>query len=215
MAESREAIEAGDYERPLELARKALAAHAVLHGPAGKPELREEFLSSSIVAQATPPVHTNDESTGEGACGTIDFPGREDFVHDLLAKLAQRMMDLNETKHTEMDGFLTWLERHLGCPLDELSGKSLIRNYDDREKIADFDDLSRRLCSAANRRKIAGDPRSRDFQEAIQAEYEPSVQRLDEVNEALARTDELIDNIVYALYGLSEEEIAIVEESLA
>ena len=169
----------------------------------------------SIVAQATPPVDINDESTGEGACATIDFPGREDFVHDLLAKLAQRMMDLNETKHTEMDGFLTWLERHLGCPLDELSGKSLIRNYDDREKIADFDDLCRRLCSAANRRKIATDPRSRDFQEAIQAEYEPSMQRLDEINEALARTDELIDNIVYALYGLSEEEIAIVEESLA
>jgi len=32
--------------------------------------------------------------------------------------------------------------------------------------------------------------------------------------EALTRTDELIDQIVYALYGLTEEEIAIVEESV-
>ena len=147
--------------------------------------------------------------------GTPTGELREDFVHDLLAELAQRMMDLNETKHTEMEGFLTWLERHLGCPIDALSGKSLIRAYDDPEKIADFDDLSRRPCSALNRRKITGDPRSRDFQEPIQAEYEPSMQRLDEANEALAQTDELIDNIVYPLYGLTEDEIAIVEESLA
>ena len=176
-------------------------SHPAAHGPADRPELK--------------PGPSGRHGPSARQDGTPIRELREDFVHDLLAELAQRMMDLNQTKHTEMDGFLTWLERHLGCPLDELSGKSLIRNYDDREKIADFDDLCRRLWSAANRRKIAADPRSRDFQEALQAEYEPSMERLDEVNEALARTDELIDSIVYALYGLSEEEIAIVEESLA
>ena len=31
---------------------------------------------------------------------------------------------------------------------------------------------------------------------------------------ALERTDTLIDGIVYALYGLTDEEIAIVEESV-
>ena len=35
-----------------------------------------------------------------------------------------------------------------------------------------------------------------------------------EVAEALERTDNLIAQIVYALYGLIEEEIAIVEEAV-
>ena len=34
------------------------------------------------------------------------------------------------------------------------------------------------------------------------------------LEEALEKTDHLIDQIVYALYGLTAEEIAIVEESL-
>ena len=32
-----------------------------------------------------------------------------------------------------------------------------------------------------------------------------------QVTDALAKTDNLIDQIVYALYGLTEEEMAIVE----
>ena len=34
-----------------------------------------------------------------------------------------------------------------------------------------------------------------------------------EVAEALEKTDDLIDQIVYALYDLTDEEIAIAEES--
>jgi len=37
----------------------------------------------------------------------------------------------------------------------------------------------------------------------------------DGINAALAATDALIDRIVYALYGLGPDEIAIIEESLA
>jgi len=39
--------------------------------------------------------------------------------------------------------------------------------------------------------------------------------KLDALNDALRRTDDLIDRIVYALYGLGPDEIAIIEESLA
>ncbi|MCE5216456.1 Eco57I restriction-modification methylase domain-containing protein, partial [bacterium] len=56
------ALEAGDYDLPLALATQALATHALLHGPAGKPELREDPYWAEQIAGADP-----------------DFAGREDF----------------------------------------------------------------------------------------------------------------------------------------
>jgi len=54
----------------------------------------------------------------------------------------------------------------------------------------------------------------RDLQESMKREYDASMGKLDALNAALRRTDDLIDRIVYALYGLGPEEIAIIEESL-
>jgi hypothetical protein len=41
--------------------------------------------------------------------------------------------------------------------------------------------------------------------------YEESLQRVLPLKERLARTDRLIDQVVYRLYGLTEEEIGVVE----
>nr|WP_245781296.1 N-6 DNA methylase [Halopelagius inordinatus] len=46
------------------------------------------------------------------------------------------------------------------------------------------------------------------------ANYVETVERAEELDEKIERTDELIDEIVYELYGLTEEEIEIVEESV-
>ena len=45
----------------------------------------------------------------------------------------------------------------------------------------------------------------------LKAEYEKSLAVLMPIKERLAFTDNLIDQIVYRLYGLTEEEIAVVE----
>ncbi len=45
----------------------------------------------------------------------------------------------------------------------------------------------------------------------IRKMYEESLQRVLPIKERLARTDRLIDAVVYRLYGLTEEEIKIVE----
>jgi len=42
-------------------------------------------------------------------------------------------------------------------------------------------------------------------------EYDESPQRVVPLKERLARTDRLIDQVVYRLYGLTEEEIRVVE----
>ncbi|MBC7317916.1 hypothetical protein H5T57_01495 [Candidatus Bipolaricaulota bacterium] len=47
----------------------------------------------------------------------------------------------------------------------------------------------------------------------LREEYERSLSKLRPIKEGLRLTDALIDQIVYRLYGLSEEEIRIVEGS--
>ena len=66
-------------------------------------------------------------------------------------------------------------------------------------------------CSKKNKKKLTIDPARREPAEALRAELGASVGKLVPSMEQIERTDELIDAIVYRLYGLSEEEIRIVE----
>jgi hypothetical protein len=45
--------------------------------------------------------------------------------------------------------------------------------------------------------------------------YREAVERAAELDEKIQRTDDLIDEIVYDLYGLTDEEIEIVEKAVA
>jgi len=49
------------------------------------------------------------------------------------------------------------------------------------------------------------------FVRMLECEYEKSLETLLPIKEQLAKTDRLIDQIVYKLYGLTEAEIDIVE----
>ena len=56
--------------------------------------------------------------------------------------------------------------------------------------------------------------KSRELFDAVKREYENSLSRLLPIKEKLKKTDWLIDQIVYKLYGLTEEEIQLVEDVL-
>ena len=62
-----------------------------------------------------------------------------------------------------------------------------------------------------NKKLLAVDPARREPGEALRAEFEGSVGKLGPLQEKIRQTDGLIDAVVYKLYGLTEEEIAIVE----
>ena len=62
-----------------------------------------------------------------------------------------------------------------------------------------------------NRRRIQVDPSDRAFQEHLAQEYPASLDKLLPLKARLAATDRLIDLIVYQLYGLTGEEVAVVE----
>ncbi|MFQ5793722.1 MAG: Eco57I restriction-modification methylase domain-containing protein [Candidatus Bipolaricaulia bacterium] len=135
-------------------------------------------------------------------------PERADVVHDLLAWLAEQMIEMHKQKQEEIKGFLHWLEREMGTELENLSGHTIIEEYYDIE--GGLDELLDRL--SRNTRKIPKlDTRGRQAQELVAKEYEASMDILRPLLARIERTDRLIDLIVYRLYGLTEDEIAIVE----
>lgn len=128
-----------------------------------------------------------------------------DVVHDLLAFLAEQMIELNKKKEAEVRGFLTWLEGYIGVTVEELSNKTKIKTYHE----SDYNTLMKVLRQ--NRQKLKVDPDTRAVQEQIKKEYDQSIAKLKSLKARLDATDRLIDLIVYRLYGLTEEEVAIVE----
>ena len=132
-------------------------------------------------------------------------PERSDVVHDLLAFLAEKMVGLNKAKGEEIDGFLRWLEREIGAEIDTLKNKTKIQDYFNLS----FEKLLEILKS--NRRTIAVDPSDRNFQESLECGFTDSLNKLNPLITRIQQTDELIDQVVYQLYGLTDEEIVIVE----
>ena len=129
-------------------------------------------------------------------------PERADIVHDLLAFLAEQMVEMNKAKGEEIRGFLRYLEREIGIEIDMLKNKTAIQSYFDLSLDGLLDILKK------NRRSIAS---SRSFQESLEREFTSSCAKLNPLLTRIQQTDVLIDQVVYQLYGLTDQEIAVVE----
>ncbi|HCQ22733.1 MAG: restriction endonuclease [Aphanizomenon flos-aquae LD13] len=143
-------------------------------------------------------------------------PEQADVIHDFLAYLAEQMIELNKQKQTEIKGFLTWLARLIGTDIDNLTNKSKIQNYLGdyyKQKQADnhltLDELIDILKK--NKKKLKIDISGRKEQETLAKEYQASLNTLLPIKKQLKQCDWLIDEIVYRLYGLTEEEKAIIQ----
>jgi len=138
-------------------------------------------------------------------------PEESDVVHDLLAYLAERMIEMNKEKNREIKGFLDFLKGEIGASIDDLSNKTAIQEYYTHE----FRNLIDVLVKNKKRLKEGYNPTSPNHYETLQEWYNRSVGRLAPLMRRIEATDGLIDAIVYRLYGLTEEEIRIVEESIS
>jgi hypothetical protein len=141
------------------------------------------------------------------AGNSIASQERSDVVHDLLAFLAERMLEMNEQKQTEVKGFLGWLESYLGAKVEDLTPKTKLQGYYEHDYESFLAVLKK------NGKKLQVDPARREPGEALKAEFEGSMGKLLPLRERIRKTDELIDATVYRLYGMTEEEIGIVEGS--
>lgn len=131
--------------------------------------------------------------------------GRNDTRHDFLAYLAEQMIELNKAKNEESKGFLKWLEREIGADIDDLTNKTAIKEYHERD-FAHFLDVLKR-----NRNKLSGDPSDRKKQELLENHLTKSMSIIEPIKNRIKATDDLINQIVYKLYDLTPEEIEVVE----
>jgi hypothetical protein len=128
------------------------------------------------------------------------------------------MIELNQQKQAEVKRFLGWLEGRLKITpkngqggIDSLTGKTIIQgylgDYQKGEKETTWADFAYRLHQNRGRFGVSLE----QVQGEIEVEYEQSLAVLRPVKRQLAATDALIDQVVYQLYGLTDEEITIVE----
>ncbi|MFM5980446.1 MAG: Eco57I restriction-modification methylase domain-containing protein [Sphaerospermopsis kisseleviana] len=143
-------------------------------------------------------------------------PSEGDVIHDLLAYLAEQMIELNKQKQAETKGFIRWLERFIGTDIDNLTNKSKIQNYlgdyykqkqgDNHLTLDELIDILKK-----NKKKLKIDISGRKEQETLAKEYQASLNTLLPIKKQLKQCDWLIDEIVYKLYKLTSEEKAIIE----
>ena len=122
------------------------------------------------------------------------------------------------SEQTEIKRFLIWLKTRLcirskdgETGINGLIGKSIIQDYlgdyQKGEPEVSWGDFYYRFHQNRGRLGVELD----DIKGEIQTEYEKSLAVLLPIKRQLAFTDDLIDKIVYKLYGLTDEEIEIVE----
>ncbi|MFZ3138318.1 MAG: hypothetical protein WA126_13115 [Thermodesulfovibrionales bacterium] len=131
---------------------------------------------------------------------------RNDTIHDFLAYLAEQMIETNKKKNDEMKGFLKWLEREIGAVIEDLSNKTAIKEYHDHSFVHLLEVFKK------NKKKITIDPSDRKLQETFEKHFQESIAVLNPLKENIKATDNLIDRIVYMIYGLTDEEVDIVEQ---
>ncbi|MBI3752423.1 MAG: hypothetical protein HY266_00010 [Deltaproteobacteria bacterium] len=130
---------------------------------------------------------------------------QSDVIHDILAFLAGQMIEMNKAKNEETKGFLKWFEREIGAEIENLTNKTAIKEYHEHSFEHLLDVLKK------NKNKISIDPSDRKKQELLEKDFTKSMETLHPLKEKIETTDKLIDEIVYKLYGLTEEEIGVVE----
>ena len=132
------------------------------------------------------------------------------MVHDLLAHMAERMIDMNKEKNAEIKAFPGFLEGEIGAAVDDMVNKTAVQEYYNHE----FQKLVDILGKNKKKLKDEYDPKSPTNYKHLQEWYEDSMDKLQPLRGRIEATDGVIDQIVYMLYGLTEGEIEIVEKSI-
>jgi len=118
---------------------KGLAAEAVNEWVANKRMGGEGFVYSFAEFVDSPLGHWLDARLPSPPPAASPLPDRErglggegeqsDVVHDLLAHLAEQMIEMHKAKNTEVHGFLDWLAGYTGLPIEDWSLKTNLKAY--------------------------------------------------------------------------------------
>jgi type I restriction-modification system DNA methylase subunit len=131
------------------------------------------------------------------------FPFKEINLQDQqpFIEKADVMLNLTKQLQTAKQNFL-----------NELHLEKIPQKLQKFEELA-FDDFVRE-CTKAKKLKFADKLEERNFKNDWSALFENDKKAVLELKAEIAKTDKEIDAMVYALYGLSEDEIGIVEGNI-
>ena len=140
--------------------------------------------------------------------------GHNDIVHEFLAFLAEQMSFKKKQLNLNKSKFLGWLAQEIGVDINNLASKTQLQNYSgdytNKESHLGFEQLLDILRK--NKNILSTDLEERAFRKTLERNYHESLDLLKNLNKHLSITDKIIDQIVYRLYGLNDDEIAIMEE---
>ena len=129
---------------------------------------------------------------------------QSDVAHDLLAFLAEEMTRLHKKKQSRIKDFLNWLEKEV------LKGS--VENQKNKTKIKDFhENTFEDLLDILKKNRAIPDPCPSNTRDTVAGEFIATMTVLTPLKTHIRATDTLIDQMVYRLYGLTDEEIAMVE----
>jgi hypothetical protein len=153
-------------------------------------------------------------------------PPATDVIHDLLAYLGQQMIDLNKAKREKQQEFLDWLTQELQIqPVPDKKGKVGINALKYKDKLLNYPGDYQKGEQALTEEELLAILQHKENQGCystlprpltkllpfVRERYMQSLHEVLPLKEKLYLTDWLIDQIVYRLYDLTEEEIAVVE----
>ena len=114
--------------------------------------------------------------------------------------IADTMIKLNRQLQEEVNGFKHWIQKEFN--VEKLSQK--LEKYYELSEDEFIDEM----------RKKKVDTKSRKNREYLEHEFSESLAIITPLLQEIERTDNEIDQMVYELYGLNDEEIQIIEKSL-
>lgn len=132
--------------------------------------------------------------------------GRNDTVHDLLVRLAQEMTEMHKKRAEAEAAWREWVAAAMPAEHAKLT-----KTFRDRGWAEDG-------CREGWSGVLAGFQRKKAVPSAallqqLKRETEEALGKICPLLQRIGETDRLIDDVVYRLYGLTEDEIRVVETS--
>ena len=137
----------------------------------------------------------------------LSKPDRSDVVHDLLAFLSGRMMELNKSQRAAGRQFLTDLKDFHRIDARALNPKTKLDEFwklDTAELFAHLNKNNKTLAAVQM-------DLNQDAENKIRSRFERSKGAILPIEAQIVFTDKLIDHIVYRLYELTPQDVEIVQ----
>jgi hypothetical protein len=130
-------------------------------------------------------------------------------IHDFLAFLAMRMIDYHDSIQREMEAFLDWMQSPVGLGIEMVA----LKNMKKFERFFDYPSLGSEEGLKELEKILAVNKVKMDLSKhaRFKDQYMRASGNILRMKSRIGTTDLIIDHIVYRLFDLTADEIALIE----